>query len=346
MTDISTTINGIPLTSVVSNASGVMCTTKDQLAILANDDRIGAIFTKSCTLNRRDGNPSPRYYSVHGSSINSMGLPNEGIDYYLQAAKTLGHRKPMFISVAGLTMDENVQLMKQIDSVSHGGEDAGIAGVELNLSCPNVPGKPQIGYDFEASSELLRRVTETIGNELKFGIKLPPYFDPIHFQMMYDAISPFQNRIGWVTCINSIGNGLVIDPISETTVIAPKRGLGGIGGQAIKATALANVHSFRALLPDSIDIIGCGGITRGMDIFEHILCGATAVQIGTLLQDNSLTSIGYALTELKGIMQIKGYRKLADFRGRLRVADEQHALHAKDPAKYLVSSKSCLFHDW
>jgi dihydroorotate dehydrogenase (fumarate) len=341
MADLSTTINGFLLNTLVCNASGVMCTTKDQLSVLANDDRIGAIFTKSCTLQRRDGNPSPRYYATGGSSINSMGLPNEGLQYYLDvAAKLSSHKKPMFVSIAGLTMDENVQMMKMVDD-----ETVSVSGAELNLSCPNVPGKPQIGYDFEATSELLRRVDEATGGTLEFGIKLPPYFDPIHFEMANDAISSFtRTSLRWVTCINSIGNGLVVDPITETTVIAPKRGLGGIGGQVIKATALANVHTFRTLLPDHVDIIGCGGITRGMDVFEHVLCGASAVQIGTLLQDHSLVAVGSVISELRDIMKIKGYRKLADFRGQLKVATSEEQLRLNDPAKHIVSSKTCLFH--
>ena len=83
---------------------------------------------------------------------------------------------------------------------------------------------------------------------------------------------------------------------------------------------------------------------RGMDVFEHVLCGATAVQIGTLLQDHSLVAVGSVINELRDIMKIKGYTKLADFRGQLKVAYGEEQLRWNDPAKHIVSSKTCLFH--
>jgi len=158
------------------------------------------------------------------------------------------------------------------------------------------------------------------GRELNIGVKLSPYFDLNHFSAAADVLEKY-NDLSWVTCINSIGNGLMIDPITETTRISPKNGLGGLGGISIKATALANVNTFRRLLPDKIDIIGCGGITSGIDVFEHILCGATAVQIGTLIQFSSLNCLDQVTKDLKQIMTDKKYTSLSDFRGRLKVTE-------------------------
>jgi dihydroorotate dehydrogenase (fumarate) len=318
MADISTSIADIPFKTCFSNASGVLCTTIDQLLQLDNDDTIGAIVTKSCTLKSRIGNPSPRYHghSNLSSSINSMGLPNAGVDYYINAAQKLN--KPTFISVAGLSLEENVNIIRRIVDVTL---DA--CGVELNLSCPNVPGKPQIGYDFEATDETLRKVFEISGSHLNVGVKLPPYFDPIHFEHAADVLRRFE-KIRWVTCINSIGNGLIIDPITESTLIRPKKGLGGLGGSIVKATALANVYMFRELLPQRVDIIGCGGIVRGVDAFEHILCGAKSLQLGTVIQDHSLSAVHRIISELRQIMSVKGYSNLEAFRGTLKIADEEH----------------------
>lgn len=318
--DITTSIADIKLSSPIWNASGVSCTTVRELQAVATSPYTGAVVTKSCTLMPRVGNPKPRYAPFGfsgsgGSSINSMGLPNHGLQYYVDAARNLGHIKPYFVSLCGLTLKENLQMLSNLEH-DELVQEVPIAGVELNLSCPNVPGKPQTCYDFEAMDETLR-VSFEMFQRLPLGVKLAPYFDPIHFDMASDVLRKYP-KLRWVTCINSIGNGLVIDPIREKTIIHPKNGIGGIGGQVIKATALSNVWSFRQRLPESVDVIGCGGVNRGVDVFEHVLCGAAAVQIGTLVMDQGVDSFRLVSDELVKVMRIKGYSSLDDFRGKLK----------------------------
>lgn len=320
--DLSVTIGGtIFLQTPIYNASGVWCTTDKELQAVLDNPFSGAVITKSCTILQREGNPKPRYSSfMTTSSINSMGLPNKGLDYYVDTARYLNPIKPYFISIAGLTQAENLQMLSvlQHDSIT---AEAPISGVELNLSCPNLPGKPQIGYDFDAMDETLRCSFEMF-DRLPLGVKLPPYFDPIHFDMASDILRHYP-ELKWVTCINSIGNGLVVDPINEVTLIHPKDGLGGIGGAVVKSTALANVRNFRKRLPITVDVIGCGGIVRGTDVFEHILCGATAVQVGTALAENGIGIFQSLTTELIQFMKIKGYKSLVDFRGKLKIKEHE-----------------------
>ena len=106
---------------------------------------------------------------------------------------------------------------------------------EFNMSCPNIVGKPQIGYEFDYMNEYLNNIDTIINtfqknsifkNKIKYGIKLPPYFDVSHFNTASEIINKY--NVSFVTCINSIGNGLIIDTASETVVIKPKEGLGGI----------------------------------------------------------------------------------------------------------------------
>ena len=104
----------------------------------------------------------------------------------------------------------------------------------------------------------------------------------------------------------------------ESVVIKPKNGFGGIGGQYIKPTALANVHAFYQRLTPSIQIIGTGGVLTGRDVFEHILCEASMVQIGTSLQKKGSKVFSRLTWELKEIMNEKGYKTLDDFRGKLK----------------------------
>ena len=91
--------------------------------------------------------------------------------------------------------------------------------LEVNLSCPNVIGKPQIAYDFEASESLIKQICAIPGDK-PIGLKLPPYFDPIHVDAMAEIILRYD--IAFVTCINSVGNTLIIDPETEQPLIKPK----------------------------------------------------------------------------------------------------------------------------
>lgn len=294
------------------NASGVHCMTVAELDELAHS-QAGAFITKSCTLEKRAGNPEPRYYDVPLGSINSMGLPNLGFSYYLDYAlsyeKLHAEKQPLFFSIAGMSAKENLEMLKLIEASDFQGI------TELNLSCPNVPGKPQLAYDFEATADLLAQVFQVFTKPL--GIKLPPYFDFAHFDQMATILN--QYPIAYVNSINSIGNGLYIDPKSDTVVIKPKDGFGGLGGEYVKPTALANVRAFYTRLKPEIKIIGTGGIRNGQDAFEHLLCGASMVQIGTELHKEGVAIFERITQELAMIMDEKGYQTIDEFRGKLRV---------------------------
>ena len=327
--DITTTLfDGIRLSSCVFNASGVWCTEVDQLQTVLSSPSTGAVISKSCTLNPRTGNTLPRYFDkipqMDLCSINSMGIPNHGIEYYMKASLTLdrtGQSKPFILSISGLDVEENLKLFSLTDST-----DNRIDAIEFNLSCPNIIGKPQTGLDFDAMDNTLRKVFEVYpsGQHSKpVGLKLPPYFDFAHFQRAIDVIDNYSSKLSFLTCINSIGNGLAIDIDSESTVIHPKNGFGGLGGDIVKFTALANVRQFYVGLGHKLDIIGCGGVKSGSDVFEHILCGAKAVQIGTLIQKNGVAEFDRVTSELKQIMKQKQYTSTDQYRGKLKTIEAQ-----------------------
>lgn len=305
---LSSQLAGIEFASCIMNASGARCTTAEDLQALARSEA-GAVVSKSCTLEAREGNPSPRYVDTAWGSINSMGLPNKGWQFYSQeAAQIADLGKPYIMSVSGLTLEENKIIIAQLQ------ENQQVGAIELNLSCPNVPNKPQTGYDFEQVRRVLDAVAEF--DAIPLGVKLPPYFDFVHFQNVADILN--QYSLAFVTCINSIGNGLVIDAESESVVIKPKGGFGGLGGDIVKPTALANVRMFRQLLKPEIQLVGCGGVRTGQDVFEHILCGADVVQVGTQLMQEGVGIFARLNAELQTLMQRKGYTSIADFKGKLK----------------------------
>lgn len=308
MPSLRTQIAGFSFDNCLMNAAGVACMTVEELEEV-RQSAAGSFVTKTATLEARAGNPEPRYRDVPLGSINSMGLPNQGIDYYLDYLLSLQESQPertFFLSMVGMSPDETHTLLKKV-------QNSGFKGItELNLSCPNVPGKPQIAYDFETTERILGEAFGYFDKPL--GIKLPPYFDIVHFDQAAEVFN--RHPLKFVNCVNSIGNGMYIE--DESVVIRPKNGFGGIGGEYIKPTALANVHAFYQRLNPSIQIIGTGGVYTGRDAFEHILCGASMVQIGTALHQQGVEVFERVSLGLKAIMVQKGYETLEDFKGKLK----------------------------
>jgi dihydroorotate dehydrogenase (fumarate) len=224
--------------------------------------------------------------------------------------------KPYIVSLSGLSLNDNLEML---DRVYDSGE--GIAAVELNLACPNIPGKPVVSNDFEQMDRVLRSVAENPRfGQIPLGIKLGPYFDMPFFERAAEIISKYPVR--FVTCVNTIGNALFVDADNECEAIAANHGLGGLGGGFIKHTALANVRTMRTLLDargrHDIDLIGAGGVHTGRDAFELILCGARAVQVGTCYWTEGPACFARIADELRAMMQRKGYSSIEDFRGKLR----------------------------
>lgn len=311
--DISTKIAGVELGTCVFNTSGPADVTLKELEIIAKS-KSSAITMKSCTLEPREGNPKPRYADLEFGSINSMGLPNLGYKAYIRFAKILKTKyklkKPVIASISGMTLEDNVKIFKAFNN-----SDADL--IEFNPGSPNTIGKRIVGYDVEEMSRLLDAVSKVC--KKPFGVKLPAYFDLVHFEQIADVIKKYPVR--FVTCINSVGNGLAIDPYKEKPLIKPKGGLGGIGGQYIKYTALANVRRFYELFNDKIQVIGVGGVYTGIDAFEFILAGASAIQIGTAFLQRGPGIFEKVQNELKKFMSKKGYKKIEEFRGKLKTLD-------------------------
>jgi len=259
---------GFELDTPIMNASGPRCTTYLELKDI-EDSESCVIVTKSCTLLPREGNKGTRYYDNDYLSINSTGLANPGYEYYSMIAPHFT-KKPLIISVAALCLQDNIKIVSALKNNI----------IELNLSCPNICEKGMIGYNFQDMDDTLRKIYEA--TDIKnMGLKMPPYFDVMQFIECAEIIQ--QYPIKFITCINSLGNGYVLTDDFLPSIEA-NQGFGGIGGSVILPFALSNVRKFRELLPSRISIIGCGGIKTGKDVYSHLLCGASCVQIGTEFQ--------------------------------------------------------------
>jgi dihydroorotate dehydrogenase (fumarate) len=367
MMDLSTSVGGVVLSNCVYNASGPRCGTKDAL-IKIGKSNAGAIVSKSATMLKQDGNTMPRFIKdidlgsdMCSGSFNSEGLPNQGIDYYIAddvLTSLQPMNKPYFVSLSGHTIDDNCEMLRRVlhAAATHSEvSDSCIRGVELNLACPNVPGKPVIAYDFIQMYDVLRRIcavydemsisqvaakteSKEEGNcrTIALGIKLAPYLDTSMAKAAVDILLGFKSYISYVVTCNAMGNALFVDTVHECCSIAGKSGLGGLGGGYCKQVSLANVRMLYTLLQENgaagdIDVVGVGGIRTGEDAFQSILCGAAAVQIATCHWTEGSECFQRISHELSKIMEKKGYTSITQFRGHLKQYEKHESMVPRHP---------------
>jgi len=302
-----TSIAGVELDSYVCNASGPKCTAYSELAELGKSDS-SAIIMKTCTIQPREGNPKPRLARIgeHGL-VQSMGLPNLGYKKYVEfSTKLKKYGKPIVASVAGFSLNEYITLVEAF-------QKSDVDLIEVNVGCPNIEGKPQVGYDFGQMRDLLS-LTCGLGKK-PLGLKLPPYFDPAHWDAMADLILDY--RVSFVSCINSLGNTLTIDPWTRKTIIKPKKGLAGLSGETIKPISLANVRAFCERLGGKVSIFAVGGGVSGVDAFEFLLAGADALQVGTAFEINGADCFTYINKGLITMLKYHGFSSIEEAKGKL-----------------------------
>ena len=228
---------------------------------------VGAIVTKGTTLRPRAGNDPMRIGETPSGMLNAIGLQNPGVDHVVReyAPQWAGWDLPLIVNVAGDSVDDYAAVARRLDGV------AGIAGLELNVSCPNVANGLQFGTD----AELAARVTAAVrdATALPLIVKLTPNVTDIV------AIGQAVERAGAdaVSAINTYV-GMAIDVRRRRPLLS--RGSGGLSGPAIKPLALNAVWQLADRL--EIPVIGIGGIVTTDDALEFLLAGAAAIQLGTV----------------------------------------------------------------
>ena len=329
--EVSTKISNVKLATCLMNASGCWCTSEAQLSTLASISSIGACVSKSGTFTPREGNPEPRLYvDEKGGVINSMGIPNHGylsyITYFRRCTQREGKGKQFIQSICPFDLNELEIMLYEIDKhittadIGFPLRERSRRMIEVDLSCPNLT-EPRTDLSFPQRLEMtVHKMSLLCLEDLILGIKMPPLFDLDTFHLVADILLRYRNTIRFLVCTNSIPNGLMVDYRNEKTRIHPRGGLGGISGVYIKPISLANVYNFSRLLGDKIDIIGCGGVCTGQDVFEYILCGAKAVQIGSCLLNEGPGCFDRILKEFVDIMEKKGYRSITEIVGRIKVS--------------------------
>ncbi len=232
-------------------------------------DRLGGICCKGTTLKPRIGNPTPRVTETPGGMLNSIGLQNPGVDAVIAkyAATWTAWKTPVLVNVAGESVDDYVEVARRLDGVP------GVAGIELNISCPNVgAGGLQFAIDARAAGEVtaaVRRVTD-----LPLLVKLSPNVADIRpiARAIADAGADA------LTAINTL-SGIAVAPGRARPLLGNI--YGGLSGPAVKPVALRVVYE--AVQVVKIPVVAIGGVTELADVLDFLAVGAVAVQVGTAI---------------------------------------------------------------
>jgi dihydroorotate dehydrogenase (NAD+) catalytic subunit len=237
-----------------------------ELAKTIDVQRLGAIVCKGTTLRARRGNPQPRTVETSAGMLNSIGLQNIGVTALVRKMAPIWAtwQVPVIVNIAGDSKDEYAALARRLDGVP------GVAGLELNISCPNLAH----GLDFGTDPQLAAAVTSAVRQEttLPVIVKLTPNVVDI----VAVARAAVEAGADALTLVNTYP-AMAIDVRTRRPVLGWT--FGGLSGPALKPIALRLVY----LVAKAVDapIIGCGGIMAADDAIEFILAGASAVQVGT-----------------------------------------------------------------
>ena len=231
--------------------------------------RLGAICCKGTTLRPRLGNPPPRVTETPGGMLNSIGLQNPGVDAVIEKYGSIwqGWQVPVIVNVAGESIEDYVEVARRLDGVP------GVAGIELNISCPNV-GKG--GLQFAIDKDAARAVTAAVrrATELPLLVKLSPNVADV--RPIAKAIE--EAGADALTAINTL-SGLAVS--ADRTRAFLGNTYGGLSGPAIKPVALRIVYEVAQVV--SIPIVAIGGVTELADVLDFLAVGAVAVQVGTAI---------------------------------------------------------------
>jgi dihydroorotate dehydrogenase (NAD+) catalytic subunit len=232
-------------------------------------DRLGAICCKGTTLRPRIGNVTPRVTETPGGMLNSIGLQNPGVDAVIEkyAGTWTGWRTPVIVNVAGESVADYVEVVHRLEGVP------GIAGIELNISCPNVgKGGLQFAIDADAAADVTAAVRRA--TDLPLLVKLSPNVADVRPIAMAIAAAGADA----LTAINTL-SGIAVAPNRSKPLLGNI--YGGLSGPAIKPVALRIVYEVAQVV--DIPIVAIGGVTELADVLDFLAVGAVAVQVGTAI---------------------------------------------------------------
>jgi len=301
MADLKVDIGGLILKNPVMTASGT-CGFGPEMEPFIDVSALGALVVKGTTLENREGNPYPRMAETPSGMLNSVGLQNKGIEYFIN--NTYPHIRKydtnIIINVNGSTVEEYVELTEIISDL----ED--IDGIELNISCPNVKmGGMAFGTHLPTSEKVIREVRKVCKKNLM--VKLSPNVTSItDFAKVAEA-----EGADSVSLINTL-LGMAVDAETRRSVLSTVTG--GLSGPAIKPVALRMVWQVSKAV--KIPVIGIGGIMNATDAAEFMIAGAAAIQVGTAMFIHPTATVDI-IKGLNDYLDQNNFNKASDLTGTL-----------------------------
>lgn len=264
--NLAVEIAGIKLKNPVMPASGTFGYGEEYAPYL-DLENLGAIVTKGLSLKPKAGNATPRVAETVSGMLNAIGLQNVGVEGFIQYKLPFLRElnTPVIANFFGNTLEEYGEVARALSDIPE------IAGVELNISCPNVKqGGIVFGTEPKAAAEVVALVRKNLRKPLI--AKLTPNVTDI--TVIARAVE--EAGADAISCINTV-TGMAVDVKTRRPRLA--NSTGGLSGPAIRPIAVRMVH--QVVQAVSIPVIGIGGIMRAEDALEFLIVGATAVQVGT-----------------------------------------------------------------
>jgi dihydroorotate dehydrogenase (NAD+) catalytic subunit len=294
--DMTTTLGSLTVPDPVFTASG--CAAAGQELAAYNDlGAIGGVVTKSIQLLPRAGRATPRMAETPSGMLNSIGLQGPGVDVFIK--RDLGWLEEngvrAIVSIAGSTIEDYAKLATKLRGKP-------LAMIEVNISCPNVDDRDQVfACDRGAAAAVISAVRRGSAPSVPVFAKLSPDVTDI----VSIAKACVDAGATGLSLINTT-LGMVIDTDTMRPTLAGVTG--GLSGPAIRPLALRCVWQVHEALPD-VPIFGIGGIRTGLDAFQFILAGASAVQVGTVIF-NDPSAPSRVSQELREVLAARGMDRL------------------------------------
>jgi len=281
-----------------------------ELAEVVELQQLGGIITKGLSREPMDGNPAPRLFETESGMMNSVGLQNIGVRAFvrekLPALRAIA--TPVFANVFGYAVEDYVEVLRVLEDAE------GVAGYELNVSCPNTKhGGMVFASDPGLSGEVVgaARSALSAGNGRPLIVKLSPNVARIQ-DMALAAVDAGADALSLVNTFVA----LAIDARTRRPRLG--NGFGGLSGPAIKPIALRMVYESAQAV--KVPVIGLGGIATGVDAAEYLIAGATAVEVGTANFWDPQAPLRIA-RELDEFLKEQNMANAAELRGTLRFKD-------------------------
>lgn len=239
---------------------------------------LGAFVTKGITLKPRPGNPEFRIVETRTGLLNSIGLQNEGVSYFMEneLPGLLNFKLPVIVNISGNSVGEFEKVASYLSDNDFSEE---ISGIEINVSCPNIK---KGGIAFGTDPRMVERIVRTIKKRIHPHILLITKLTPNVTDITLPARAAIEGGTDAISMINTL-RGMAINVDTGEPLLRNK--IGGLSGPAIKPVGVFMVYECFKKIAEchrkEIPIIGIGGISNWRDALEYIMAGATAVGIGT-----------------------------------------------------------------